>query len=153
MSLLRRLVWRTDTERLNPLIYPFFLTTLAYGVGFLLFGWWSGVGASSLFQTMLSIHSWMPEIWGGLATLVSAGNVWMMIQRKYRWLGEAVSYGAVLLWLFACVCFAMNGVWLVILTVGVPNLWFWLWYYGRVKRYTAEVSAGLVELPSVDKPA
>lgn len=121
------------TQRVNPLLYPFLFQTFVYGLGFSTFFWWGGVSSSSLFQAMLAVHSFIPVVWGGFAVLATLLAVVLFLTRRAGWFGEVASILGFLVWLFAAIIYAMNGFWLVLLTVTGPALFFWTWYYMRVK--------------------
>jgi len=50
----------------------------------------------------------------------------------------------VLVWLFAGITYGMNGYWLVVLTVALPNGFFWVFYYWRLAWYKRAKKAGIL---------
>jgi len=143
----KRLLYLDQKRKLNPLFYPFLLATFVYGLGFLAFSWWSGVNTSSLFGAMESLHVFLPSLWGLLAVLAVAFVIILMLRREGHWLGEVASMLGFLVWLFAGFVYALGGYWLVLLTVTGPNVYFWGWYYMRVKWYQRMKAAHMIQDP------
>lgn len=133
----------TETRKVNPLFYPFLVSTFLYGLGFATLNWWSGVSSSSLFQAFFAIHPWLPIIWGVAAVLAATAALVLLLRRKGRF-GELAAMFGFLVWLFALIIYAMNGFWLVMATVAAPNLYFWIYYYFKVKWYERQKDLGLL---------
>lgn len=131
--------------RITELFYPFLFSTFFYGLGFSLFGWWSGVNQSSLFICMNAIHAWVPIVWGVGAAVAVILAVILLVGRKWPFLGQYASMFGFLVWLFASWVYILNGFWLVLLTVALPNAFFWLYYYVAVKWYERRKNAGLID--------
>lgn len=132
----RRLVYINDKETkfINPLIYPFLLGTLIYGIGFAFLGDWSGVASSSLYQAMLSMHSSIPVAWGIGASMASGFAIILLLRRR-GWWGGIASITGWMVWLFAAIVYAMEGYWLVFLTVALVYGYFWVYYYLSIKDF------------------
>ena len=141
----RRLIFIDANEkmRINPLFYPFLLASFIYGLGFLFGGitGWTGVTSSSLYTALYGFHSWLPQIWGVGSTLAGGSALTLMLRRKGAY-GEAAAMFGVIVWLFAAITYAMGGYWLVLVTVTGPNLYFWVFYYLRLKWYEREKKYG-----------
>lgn len=140
---IRRFIYVDDAERqkVNPLIYPFLFATLIYGLGFALLGDWTGVSTSSLFTAMWSLHNFLPALWGIAAALAALLGVAVTAFRQVH-LGEAASMFGFLVWFFAGLIYLLSGYWLVLMTVALPNTYFWLWFYLRLKWYARMKSTG-----------
>jgi len=131
----RRFVDLDDKGRkINLLIYPFLFTTLSYGIGFLFFGWAAGVEKSSLYQAMAAVHGWLPPLWGACALAAVLLAVALITTRRTGFGATAALFGAVV-WIFACLTYAIGSFWLLIFSVGIPNLCFWIWYYLRLSYF------------------
>lgn len=131
---LRRLVYVDDKEQklINPLIYPFLFGTLIYGIGFAFLGDWSGVASSSLFQAMYEMHPYVPVAWGYGGTLASGFAIVLLLKRD-GWWGGIASISGWMVWLFAAIVYALEGYWLVFLTVALVYGYFWVYYYLSIK--------------------
>jgi CHASE2 domain-containing sensor protein len=136
---------KSHNEKVNPLAYPFLIATLLYGVGFFGLGFWQGVALSSLFQSLFDLNSILPQVWGILALTASFSAFVTIFTRKTKWWSGIASMTGVLVWLFAGIVYGMYGYWIVLITVAVPNLFFWVWYYFRVRSYERQKRAGLVD--------
>ena len=123
----------TRWREINPLTYPFFLTSLAYSVGFLL-----GKGStSSLYQNMVEVNGAIPELWAiVLLGVVLAAAVTLVVEQE--WLGKLASTVGFLAWLFACFMFFLEGNFIIFFAIGLANLFFWVYYYFRVREYRHE---------------
>lgn len=141
---MRRLIYIDveETQRINPLFYPFIIATFLYGFGFSLFNWWSGINKSSLYQAMYSTAASMPVIWGSMAALASIFAIILALYRRGGLLGEVAAMFVFLVWLYAAWIYGEGGYWLVMLSVAGPNTYFWAWYYTRVKWWEREKVAG-----------
>lgn len=140
----KRLIYVDNRSKIkiNPLFYPFLLATFAYGLGFTAFPWWSGVNSSSLFSAMSAIQFTLPHLWGIFALLAGIFAMILVLFRRGGWLGETAAMFGFLVWLFAGIVYALGGYWMVFLSVTGPNMYFWGWYYIRVKWYERQKAAG-----------
>lgn len=136
-----------EKERINILFYPFIWATFFYGLGFAVLGWWSGVSSSSLYKALYVVHPALPPIWGLCALAASMLALSLILTRRRNWLGNTASMFGFLVWTFAAIIYAMNGFWLVFVTVSMPNTFFWAWYYTRVMWYAREKEAGRIRDP------
>ncbi len=105
------------------LAWLFMLATLAYGIGFLILPYSDILGTSSLFVTMSGIHHLAVVFWG-VACIVSV----VVTLAGYR-VASLLGWAA---WVFATICYAIDGNWLVLLAVAVPNMLYWLWQYAHI---------------------
>lgn len=133
-SFLTRLTRSARGELYNFLIYPFLLSTLAYGVGFAIFKGTDAVNKSSLFDSMHSISPFLTDIWGWLAIAVIVVGVYVLVFDKPP-VGRANCYVGFLLWFFAAVIYVLSGGWLTLFSVTVPNLMFWTWQYFSLSEF------------------
>lgn len=131
---LSRLVYVDEKEQklINPLIYPFLMGTLIYGLGFAFLGDWSGVASSSLFKAMYGINPIVPLVWGSGATLASGSAIVLLLRRR-GWWGGIASITGWMVWLFAAIVYGLEGYWMVILTVALVYGYFWVYYYLTIK--------------------
>lgn len=129
-----RLTRSARGEFFNPLIYPFLLTTLSYGIGFTIFGWASAVQESSLFSSMVSISPTIPFIWGILAIAVIVIGIYVLIFDKPP-IGKLNCFIAWMLWFFAGVVYVITGGWLTLFAVTIPSLMFWTWQYFSLAKF------------------
>lgn len=117
----------------------FLAANLAYGLGFSLFHWSDAVQRSSLYQTLNSVHDWMPQAWGWVLTigaLLCIIDARKMKRRRCRRIGTALG---MLMWGYASLVYFFTGFYLVFLSVGLLYLTFWMWYYFKfVKKYTGD---------------
>ena len=145
---LKRLIYvdSSETQKINPLLYPPLLATLVYGSGVVFFGWWDGVALSSLYQAMSGMYPWLPQIWG-LFAMVSAASAAVLLLIRRGWWGETAAMTGFLSWMFALFVYMTGGYWLVVITVTLPNLYFWTYYYLSVKEFMRRKSNGLVRDP------
>lgn len=124
-------------EIFNPLIYPFLLTTLTYGVGFTFFRWTDAVNQSSLYSAMTSISPFLTAVWGGLAIAVILIGFYVLIKDKPP-VGKANCFVAWMLWLFGGIVYILTGGWLTLFAVAFPSLFFWTWQYFSLAKFRAE---------------
>lgn len=136
-SLYTRATRSARGELFNPLIYPFLLTTFAYGVGFTLFGWTEAVKISLLYKAMMAVAPFMPIVWGALCIVVIVLGLYVIVFDKPP-IGKANCMVAWLLWAYATMCFLLTGAWLTVFTVGLPSLFFWTWQYFRLSELRRE---------------
>lgn len=136
----------SEKARINPLVWPFFFAITIYGLGFALFPDFYFVNSSSLFQSLAGVHDWLPQIWGAAAFISGASALAMVALRRTILGGTAAMFGF-LVWLFAAILYAMNGYLLVFLTVSGPNLFFWVYYYIRLKWYLRMKKLGRLQDP------
>jgi hypothetical protein len=92
---------------------------------------------------MAAIHSWLPLVWGIGAFLAGAFALFMVLYRKVAW-GETAAMSGFLVWLFAIIVYAINGFYLVLFSVTIPNIFFWCVYYWRIAWYKRQKAAGLL---------
>lgn len=133
-----------ESSRVNPLFYPFLVATFFYGLGFGAFSEWDGVSKSSLFQAMYADHPLMPFCWGVLAFFAGAFALILLLTRKRGILGEIAAMFGFLVWMYAAWIYAQGEYWLVLVTVTGPNVYFWGWYYTRVKWWERQKKMGLL---------
>lgn len=144
----KRLVYIDDAEkiRINPLIWPFFWATYFYGVGFALLGNWSGVSKSSLYQSFYELSPGAPLLWG-IAAIAAAVSAMILILYRVQPFGSVAAMFGFMVWLFAGIVYAEGGFWLPLITVAIPNAWFWTFYYLRYRWYVHQKSLGLLTDP------
>jgi hypothetical protein len=143
---LKRLRYIDDDGKVtvNPLFYPFLFATLIYGLGFTLFGWTSGVNTSSLYGALVAMHTFLPALWGSVAILAAFLAFFAILTRRTHVVSASAAMSGVLLWLFAAITYLQGGYILVILTVALPNMFFWVYWYVRLKWYQRQKAAGLL---------
>lgn len=112
-------------EVFNPLLWPFLLSTLTYGVGFA-FG--LGSADSSLHMSLAGVWPLLPIVWGVAALAVIVGGITFLLFNlpPYGKLSGLVGF---MLWLCGAIAYGLSGSWLLLLAVAVPNMWFWIWQY------------------------
>lgn len=142
----RRLIYidAAEKQKINPLFYPFLFASLLYALGFTFLGWWTGVSTSSLHTAMTAIHVWLPEAWGVVTLVAVVFALILLLGRRWANLGEYAAMMGFLVWTFAAMVYILNGYWLVLLSVALPNAFFWCYYYVRVKWYERQKDAGLL---------
>lgn len=133
-TLKTRLTQSARGELFNPLIYPFLIMTLAYGVGFTVFGKTDAVALSSLFEAMHQLHPLATLIWGVLAIAVIIVGLYVLVKDKPP-VGKANCFVAWLLWFFAGIVYMLTGGWVTLFSVAVPSLWFWTWQYFSLTKF------------------
>jgi hypothetical protein len=123
-SLLRKSQWYNSHMRKirehHPLALLFMLASLAYGVGFLLLPYSDILGTSSLFVTMSGFGTHITIIWG-IALIVSV----VVTLAGYR----IASLLGSMAWIFAAICYALDGNWLVFVAISIPNMLYWFWQH------------------------
>lgn len=127
MNVLNRLRYNSEGKPYNPLMYPFLLTTFAYGFGFTFFNeaW---VSSSSLYMAMFEMRTWMPNVWGAVALTAIVLNV-ITLMTKHLQVAAAAAFLGAMVWFFAFFVYMLGGDWLIMISVTLPNLLFWIWYY------------------------
>jgi len=127
MELWKRLRYNENGEPYHPLMYPPLIASFAYGFGFTFFTA-SWVTTSSLYQAMFAIQSWLPHVWGIAALIAVVLNLVSLVfrHRKYE---PPPTFLGVLVWLFALLVYLLGGDYLITVSVTLPNLLFWIWYY------------------------
>lgn len=134
---LRRLIYRTDTEKHNFLMHPFLLMTAVYGIGLTFFQHTAPVQQSILY-TLTNASSILPDsslsVWGTVALVVTVLNFVGVLLRK-KVLGTSVAMGGFMLWLYSFIVYAMFGFWIQVFFVSIPNMMFWGWYYFSVNKF------------------
>jgi hypothetical protein len=139
---IERLTTSPRGERFNPLIYPFFVATLFYGLGFLLLGGETGVKDSSLHAAMLSLGGYVPLLWGAAAlTAIVLGVVFLLTQKKT--IARLSAMVGFMVWVFAAGGWLFTGGWLLIFTVATPNIYFWVWQYFSLSEFQREAAYDL----------
>lgn len=137
-------------EVFNPLTYPFFLSTLLYGIGFLAFSWTTGVSTTSLLVAMASIAPWVPFVWGAVAVLtIVAGVTFLMFNIPPA--GKASGLVGFMVWLFAGFCWLQSGAWLLAVSVAFPNMYFWFWQYLSLRLFRAEDAEDIKTMEAYDR--
>lgn len=119
-------------SNVNPLVYPFVLATLAYGVGFTVFGGEAAVRASSLFDAMDSISPLLTHVWG-IACIAVVVLVLFSILKSKNALGKTSCFAGALLWFFASFVYILVGGWLTLFSVAIPSLLFWAIQYHELR--------------------
>src|SRR6188768_75648 len=115
-------------ETFNPLIWPFLITTFSYGVGFTVFFFTKATSASSLFIAMSALHPSLPIIWGAVSLLtILVGFTFLLFNIPPA--GKASGLVGFMVWLFAGFCWGLAGGWLLLVSVAIPNMYFWIWQY------------------------
>lgn len=104
----------------NPLALLFMLATLAYGIGFLILPYSHALGTSSLYVTMSGIDPSAVIAWG-LACILAV----VITLAGYR----LASLLGSMAWIFAAICYALDGNWLVLVAVAIPNMLYWFWQH------------------------
>lgn len=122
---------RLRSHNTHPLVWPFYLATLAYGLGFTVFAGTAAVAKSSLFTAMTVVHPVSPILWGMLAltalVLTHIGTV-----NDITHLRKGAAMAGAMVWIAAMLCYVLTANWLVLFSVAIPNLIFWiLTYLGR----------------------
>lgn len=145
---IKRFIYLDDEQnyKINPLIWPFLFAIIVYGLGFALFPDFYFVNSSSLFQSINGVHDWLPVAWGTGAALAGTSALTMVALRRSVFGATAAMLGF-LVWLFAAILYLINGYILVLLTVACPNLYFWVFYYMRLKWYDRLRKAGRLHDP------
>jgi hypothetical protein len=104
----------------HPLALLFMLATLAYGIGFLILPYSDILGTSSLYVTMVGFGAHIAIVWG-VASIISV----VVTLAGYR----IASLLGFMVWLFAAICYIMDGNWLVLVAITIPNMLYWLWQH------------------------
>jgi hypothetical protein len=87
--------------------------------------------------------TYMPYIWG-TAAVVAAMFAAVLLLFRYVVYGTFASMFGFCVWDFAGITYAENNFWLPFVTVTMPNTFFWVWYYFRVKRYERDIKTGRI---------
>ena len=111
-------------EAFNPLIWPFLLSTLVYGVGALVS---TGAG-SSLLAAMASLHPLAHILWGTVALLTIGCGITFLLFNLPPY-GKISGIVGFMLWVFGAWCYVFTSSWVPLFAVAVPNMWFWIWQY------------------------
>lgn len=139
-SRLKLLLWSTDTERVNPLVYFFFVSSIGYSLGYLFL---ESASQSSLFQDMVALYSFIPYAWGAvLAFAVIFALLNMMYRRQY--IGQTVTILGFMCWVFAGFMWLIGGNPTVLFGVAIPNMLFWAYFYFQVVFYHKHVKEGII---------
>lgn len=124
----------------NPLMWPFLLATAAYGIGFsFILPFTFDAGSSSLFIAMNSLGHIVPIIWGLAAVCAMIGAISFLIWNQES-LGKASGLLGAALWFFASGCYIATGDWLVLFSVALPNLIYWIWQYLSLSQFYSKPS-------------
>ena len=144
----KRLVYIDEMHhiRINPLVWPFLVTIIVYGIGFAFFSHTGWVSSSSLFNAMRSVHHWLPSIWGVFATASGLSAMAMVLLRKSAF-GSIAAMSGFLVWLFSLIMYIFGGYFLVAVAVSGANLYFWTYYYFRLRWYVSQKSLGQITDP------
>lgn len=125
----------------NPLIWPFLFATFVYGIGFaVVLPFTTFGGASSLYSTMTKVYSNAPIIWGWVALATIVGGITFLLFNIPPF-GKISGLIGFMLWLFGAICYGIEGNWIVLLCVTVPNMWFWFWQYLSLSSFRREDAA------------
>lgn len=125
----------SDDTPQNPLMYLFFLETLAWGVAFTFFRESYTVTEAVLYtQTLATFGATAASVWGIAAIAVVVLSLVGICYRK-RWLGEMVTLGGFSVWSYATFLYVIDGFLLQFFAIALPNLLFWVWWFLRVKAY------------------
>jgi hypothetical protein len=146
---LSRLTSSARGETFNPLIYPSFMTTAAYGIGFTVFAGTHAVGESSLFIAMTAVGSFIPFIWGSIAILTIIGGFTFLLFNIPP-IGKASGLVGFMLWTFALFCWALSGGWLLVTSLAIPNMWFWIWQYFSLSGFRREDAEDKLTMKNYD---
>lgn len=90
------------------------------------------MASSSLFQAMYAMSPAVPIVWGAVAVMASGFAITLLLRRS-GWWGGIASLSGWMVWLFAAIVYAMEGYWLVLLTVAMVYGYFWVDYYLTIK--------------------
>lgn len=132
---IKRMFYRTNGELLNPLYHIFFWITLTMGLTFAFFPFSSGAVLSILYQqTQLNLPDFITSVWGLILVVISILNV-LMLWFRTRGLGQVVGLSGACAWLYACIIYVFAHYWFGLLTLSLPNLAFWVYYYFKVSEY------------------
>jgi hypothetical protein len=104
----------------NPLAFLFMLASIAYGIGFLLLPYTDFLGTSSLFVTMAGFGTHITIMWG-IVLIISV----VVTLAGYR-IASLLGFAA---WVFAAICYALDGNWMVFVAIAIPNMLYWLWQH------------------------
>lgn len=74
--------------------------------------------------------------------MASVFAIILLITRTRGGLGEFAALFGFSVWMFAGGTYAVNGFWLVLFSVALPNIYFWGWYHMRIKWYGRMKKAG-----------
>jgi hypothetical protein len=146
---LSRLTSSQRGEKFNPLIWPFFISTFAYGIGFAALFNFDGVGKSSLYQAMVTIHPYIPFAWGAVAVLtIIVGFTFLLFNIPPA--GKLSGLVGFMVWVFAAFCWGLDGNWLLIFSVALSNMYFWIWQYLSLSVFRREDAADLETMVQYD---
>lgn len=137
-----RLTTSPRGEIFNPLTYPFFIATFFYGLGFLFLGGFTGVKESSLHAAMLALGGVVPPLWGAAALAAIALGVTFLLT-KAKTIARLSAMVGFMVWLFAACCWLFTGGWLLVFTIAIPNIWFWVWQYFSLSTFQREAAEDL----------
>lgn len=133
-------------ELFNPLIWPFLVCTFAYGIGFTFFGWTHAVGASSAYQALSAVGSLFPLAWGIVAILtIVLGFTFLMFNLPPA--GKISGLIGFMLWLMIGIAYAIEGAYLVLISVAGVNMFFWAWQYISLSRFRREDAEDQADSP------
>lgn len=140
MSIKQRLSRVTSSARgevFNPLMWPFLITTFAYGIGFTFFPHTESVENSSLFEAMTKVQGHFPLAWGVACLLTIIMGLTFLLYNipPAGKVSGLIGFG---LWVFAAFCWGLTGGWLLVAALALPNLWFWFWQYLSLSLFRRE---------------
>jgi len=81
-----------------------------------------------LYTAMTHLFPALPAIWGAVALGAIVLNLLSLILRRVGVAATSAFLGA-LVWIFAAWVYLLGGDYLIFVSVTLPNLFFWVWYY------------------------
>lgn len=129
------LMWREPGVKFHPLMHAFLFITLVFGVAYSLDPDVFGLHRSPLYEfSEENLNSKVPELWGAALLLTTALNT-VTLGTRWKFIGGFTAMLGFLCWLYASIVYAWVGYPLGLFGIAGPNLFFWTWYYMRVKAY------------------
>lgn len=125
---LKKITHSARGEVFNPLLWPFLISTLSYGVGFIILASTKMGGTSSLYVAMDSIIPGAALVWGTACIATIVFGLYFLLFNVPP-LGKFSGLMGFSIWAFAGVCYLLTGNVIVFFAVALPNLWFWFWQY------------------------
>lgn len=145
----KRITQSQRQESFNPLSWPFLAATASYGVGFVYFALSPNETVSSLWAAMVSIHPWVPLIWGVVAVLTIVGGLTFLLWNIPP-AGKISGLVGFMLWVFASWCYILTGGWLLLFAVALPNAFFWVWQYLSLSLFRREDAEDVATMEAYD---
>lgn len=140
---LRRMFYFNGDELINPLFHLFHLSTVVWIVSMAFLGDHASVQACGLYQSLVDMSDEAVVWWGRIGLVVISLNFATVLLRK-PWISKLVAFMGFLLWCFSCWAFALSGLWVHMLSIGLPHMLFWVWYYFETLRYESLVKSGMI---------